>query len=64
MNAHPTSTEMGRGRGTAPFLGTPSPKTKLGRLHKNLDTPYTLGLASILVPHTLCTSQLYFFEDL
>jgi len=29
MNAHPTSTEMGRGRGTAPFPGAPSPKTNL-----------------------------------
>jgi hypothetical protein len=34
---------MGRGRGTAPFPGTPSPKTKLGRLHKNLDTPTSAG---------------------
>ena len=39
MNEHPTSTEMGRGRGTAPFPGAPSPKTNLGRLHKTLDTP-------------------------
>ena len=39
MNAHPTSTEMGRGRGTAPFPCTPSPQTKPGRLHKTLDTP-------------------------
>src|SRR5712692_2874177 len=39
MNAHPTSTEMGRGRGIAPFPGTPSPKNNLGRLHKSLDTP-------------------------
>jgi hypothetical protein len=30
---------MGRGRGTAPFPGTPSLKTDLGRLHKTLDTP-------------------------
>ena len=28
MNAHPASTEMGRGRGNAPFPRTPSPKTK------------------------------------
>src|ERR1700684_72911 len=28
-----------RGRGTAPFPGTPSPKTKPRRLHKSLDTP-------------------------
>src|ERR1700747_2821412 len=27
MNAHSTSTEMGRGRGTALFPGTPFPKT-------------------------------------
>jgi probable HAF family extracellular repeat protein len=39
MNAHPTSTEMGWGRGTAPLPQTPSPKTNLGRLHKTLDTP-------------------------
>ena len=39
MNAHPTSTEMGRGRGTALFPGTPFPKTNLSRLHKTLDTP-------------------------
>src|SRR5882762_8166997 len=44
MNAHPTSTEMGRGRGTAPFPGTPSPKTKLGRLHKSLDTTIFQGI--------------------
>ena len=39
MNVHPTSTEMSRGRETAPFPGAPSPKTNPGRLHKNLDTP-------------------------
>jgi len=39
MNVHPTSTEMSRGRETAPFPGTQSPKTNLGRLHKTLDTP-------------------------
>src|SRR2546428_13534200 len=44
MNAHPTSTEMGRGRGIAPFPGTPSPKNNLGRLHKSLDTPDVLKL--------------------
>ena len=42
MNAHPTSTEMSWGRGTAPLPQTPSPKTKLGRLHKILDTPLCL----------------------
>jgi hypothetical protein len=32
---------LGRKRGTAPFPGAPSPKTKPGRLHKSLDTPAT-----------------------
>ena len=41
MNAHPASTEMGRGRGNAPFPSAPSPKITLGRLHKTLDTPST-----------------------
>jgi hypothetical protein len=51
MNEHPTSTEMSRGRETAPFPGTPSPKTNLGRLHKSLDTPtpYALAGATIMV---------------
>lgn len=40
MNAHPASTEMGRGRGNAPFPSAPSPKITLGRLHKTLDTPW------------------------
>src|SRR5215813_12034279 len=48
MNAHPTSTEKGWGRGTAPLPQTPSPKTNLGRLHKSLDTPL-LSLFSVLV---------------
>ena len=39
MNAHPASTEMGWGRGNAPFPSAPSPRTTLGRLHKTLDTP-------------------------
>jgi hypothetical protein len=39
MNLHPSSTEIGWGRGTAPLPQAPSPKTKLGRLHKSLDTP-------------------------
>src|SRR3989442_15336003 len=54
MNAHPTSTEMGRGRGTAPFPGTPSPKTKLGRLHKSLDTtqPDVNWLGELLLPRS------------
>ena len=38
MNAHPTSAEVGRVRGTA-LSRRPIPKTKLGRLHKNLDPP-------------------------
>ena len=38
MNAHSTSTEMA-GEGELPLPQTPSPKTKLGRLHKSLDTP-------------------------
>ena len=42
MNAHPASTEMGRGRGNAPFPSAPSPKITLGRLHKTLDTPELL----------------------
>ena len=54
MNEHPTSTEMGRGRGTAPFPGAPSPKTNLGRLHKTLDTPQNNSLskaeAHLLMP--------------
>ena len=36
-----------RGRGTAPFPGTPSPKTNPGRLHKSLDTPRRLSLIHI-----------------
>ena len=40
MNAHPASTEMGWGRGNAPFPSAPSPRTTLGRLHKTLDTPF------------------------
>ena len=43
MNAHPASTEMGWGRGNAPFPSAPSPKTTLGRLHKTLDTPFLFG---------------------
>jgi hypothetical protein len=39
MNAHPTSTEMRCGGGTAPLPQAPSPKTELGRLHRSLDTP-------------------------
>ena|SRR5215813_567562 len=45
MNPHPTSTEMSWGRGTPPLPQTPSPKTKLGRLHKSLDTPFPIGSA-------------------
>ncbi len=33
------SIALGQGRGTTPFPGTPSPKTKPGRLHKRIDTP-------------------------
>ena len=42
MNAYPASTEMGWGRGNAPFPSAPSPRTTLGRLHKTLDTPLDL----------------------
>jgi hypothetical protein len=34
-----TSCLSQRVHSTAPFPGTPSPKTNLGRLHKTLDTP-------------------------
>ena len=49
MNAHPASTEMGWGRGNAPFPSAPSPRTTLGRLHKTLDTPVQ-GAQHILGP--------------
>ena len=39
MKPRRASIALGRGRGTAPFPGTPSPKTKPGRLHKRVDTP-------------------------
>ena len=39
MKTGAASESLGRGRGIAPFPGTPSPKTKPGRLHKSLDTP-------------------------
>jgi hypothetical protein len=37
MTTPNASTSMGRGRGTLPLHSIP--KTKPGRLHKNLDTP-------------------------
>jgi uncharacterized protein YyaL (SSP411 family) len=40
MKTGAASKSLGRGRGTAPFPGTPSPKTKTDRLHKSLDTPF------------------------
>src|SRR5262249_22152197 len=34
------STWIGEGRGAAPSLAHPSPKTKPGRLHRRLDRPF------------------------
>ena len=39
MRAQNLSTWLGEGRGAAPSLALPSPKTKPGRLHKRIDTP-------------------------
>jgi hypothetical protein len=39
MTRQKVSTLMSRGRGTAPFPGTPSPKTTPSRLHKIFDIP-------------------------
>jgi len=39
MKTGAASKALGQGRGTAPFPGTPSPKTKPDRLHKRIDTP-------------------------
>jgi hypothetical protein len=58
MNLHPTSTEMSRGRETAPFPGAPSPKANLGRLHKTLDTP-PAPLTPILLPATCLLRPVY-----
>ena len=39
MKAQNPSTSLGEGRGAAPSLAHPSPKTKPGRLHRTFDTP-------------------------
>jgi len=44
MKPRMASIALGQGRGTTPFPGTPSPKTKPGRLHKRIDTPHTVFL--------------------
>jgi hypothetical protein len=50
------SKSLGRGRGIAP--GTPSPKTKPGRLHKSLDTPRPGGFFNRRPPRVLALSLL------
>jgi hypothetical protein len=44
--------------GTAPFPGTPSPKTKPGRLHKRIDTPFEVQRGGKFVLYSYCVSLL------
>jgi len=46
MRAQNLSTWLGEGRGAAPSLALPSPKTKPGRLHKRIDTPEIINTSN------------------
>ena len=53
MKPRMASIALGQGRGTTPFPGTPSPKTKPGRLHKRIDTPVKREKLHQFLPESL-----------